>query len=650
MKKVFLLSLGLLIGLTGFAQTKMAKKDLVKTKAVKETKAIGNDSYTLATAYAPQAQSVVTTRDYDPDYESVMWSYFDLQSNHMLSNRMYQLPTGEVGVIATMSHQSSQNPGDRGTGYNFFDGEEWGPLPEQRVESVRTGWPTIALWGETGEIRIAHAPIQCWTREVAGVGEWQENGALPPYPDGFEYTAEDAAWPRVATSGDNHNIVHIVADIQVSITSDSVVHYQVYYRSENPTDANSWTCVYSPLAETGEHIGIYSADDYAIAANGHTVAILYTGTWNYHVLMYKSNDDGLTWERNVVWFNPNAYDWETDSASLFTGMFMPMNGSLVIDDYGTCHVALNAWELDHDELGNTATIYSGLAVDGVAYWNDGMGGPIESEDGDPKHALRLWWEKEDDTEHIYIHDDSTKWIGFVPRYSDVEWSNNQFYHGEDYWRRFGGTSACQALSVDQYGNLACAYSSPDMHRTDGTASNYYLRSIYVSYRNIDEGYWHQLEECLNSENFLLEESECIYSIAIPNAANSGEYWFGWNADDQIGLFIGNAASQSAASQNETFAIKVTAPEGYASVGETTIAQDVVYEIYPNPATDYVVVKSSMDANATITFTNLAGQTVKSFSQNLAVGENGINIDLESGVYFMTVNANGFNKTTKVVVK
>ena len=189
-----------------------------------------------------------------------------------------------------------------------------------------------------------------------------------------------------------------------------------------------------------------------------------------------------------------------------------------------------------------------------------------------------------------------------------------------------------------------------MHRTDGTASNYYLRSIYVSYRNIDEGYWHQLEECLNSENFLLEESECIYSIAIPNAANSGEYWFGWNADDQIGLFIGNAASQSAASQNETFAIKVTAPEGYASVGETTIAQDVVYEIYPNPATDYVVVKSSMDANATITFTNLAGQTVKSFSQNLAVGENGINIDLESGVYFMTVNANGFNKTTKVVVK
>ena len=58
----------------------------------------------------------------------------------------------------------------------------------------------------------------------------------------------------------------------------------------------------------------------------------------------------------------------------------------------------------------------------------------------------------------------------------------------------------------------------------------------------------------------------------------------------------------------------------------------------------------MDTEATITFINLAGQTVKSFNKNLTTGENSVNIDLESGVYFCSINANGFNKTVKVVVK
>lgn len=58
----------------------------------------------------------------------------------------------------------------------------------------------------------------------------------------------------------------------------------------------------------------------------------------------------------------------------------------------------------------------------------------------------------------------------------------------------------------------------------------------------------------------------------------------------------------------------------------------------------------MSADATITFSNLAGQTVKSFNKNLSTGNNTINIDLASGVYFCTVSANGFSKTTKVVVK
>jgi hypothetical protein len=59
----------------------------------------------------------------------------------------------------------------------------------------------------------------------------------------------------------------------------------------------------------------------------------------------------------------------------------------------------------------------------------------------------------------------------------------------------------------------------------------------------------------------------------------------------------------------------------------------------------------MDTEATVTFTNLAGQTVKVVNANLTTGENGVSInDLNSGVYFCTVSANGYSHTSKVVVK
>ena len=132
-------------------------------------------------------------------------------------------------------------------------------------------------------------------------------------------------------------------------------------------------------------------------------------------------------------------------------------------------------------------------------------------------------------------------------------------------------------------------------------------------------------------------------------SSPGEFWFGYQTDYEIGLYWGSNATQTLASENYIYAVKLIADPDVIGIEETE-AQDVVYNIYPNPATDYIMISSAMNANATISFVNLAGQTVKSFNKALTLGENSISLDLESGVYFMTVNANGFNKTTKVVVK
>ena len=269
MRKVLLLSLSLALGFSAFAQQRVAKNDIKSFKVnAKKSAAVGNEKTNPAVAsFAPQtAKSVVVNRYSDLEDGETMYTHYDLQSNSWIST-----------VTATFSHEANQVASDRGTGYNFYNSEtgEWFDQPEERVEGpdYRTGWPSIAQWKENGEILISHAPMRCWTREVAGQGEWVYRGQLPIHPEDFPYE-DDASWPRVATSGDNHNIIHVIGDIQHSVSSDVVEHYQVYLRSE---DAENWTISYSPLAEVGYETGYFSAEDYAIAANGHTVAIIYSG-------------------------------------------------------------------------------------------------------------------------------------------------------------------------------------------------------------------------------------------------------------------------------------------------------------------------------------------------------------------------------------
>ena len=668
MKKVLLLTLSLALGFSAFAQQRVAKND---TKAVqvssKKVAAVGNEQINPAMSnFAPQtAKSVVVNRFQEIEDGETMTTTYDLQSNSWCSNRMYQFDNGTVAATATFSHEPNQTASDRGTGYNFYKDGIWQDQPEERVESMRTGWPTIAQWGERGEILISHSPCRCWTREIAGEGDWEYMGELPDVPEGYPYSGENISWPRVATSGANHNIIHVIADIQHQVSSDEVHHHQAYLRSE---DAVNWTISYSPLAQDGEEADHYSADAYNISANGHNVAMVYGDDLQSHVVMYKSTDDGLTWTRYVIWENPYyGCDWENDECSIFTDtLFGPANLALAIDDNGVAHVALSVYEYIHDELGNTYTTWRGRAVDGIYYWNDTQGTIQDTEHPEyigtsleehfahpnPHHALRLWWPIVDEPGYVHMIPDSTKWIGFMPLYDGVTYDADKFYIENDYFYKFrSGQSGMPALSIDPYGNIACAYSSVCSARLNDNGDHYY-RSIYVSYYNVDDGYWHQVVDELTDQeiNFMFLYSENLFTIGADNVVNPGEFWFGFQSDDVIGLYWGSNATQNNASDNVIHIVKVTPDPDMVNVSENHEAQDVVYSIYPNPATDYVVVKSSQDAEATISIVNLVGQTVKQFNKSLKMGENAISLDLKSGIYFCTISANGFNKTIKFVVK
>ena len=654
MKKVFLLSLGLILGFSAFAQRLVVKDDLKEGVASGKIVAVGTEMTTEDYTFAPQeAKSAVVNRYNNFDDAETMWTNYDLQSNQYVANRMYQMPNGDVAVTATMSHQANTTASDRGTGYNFYSNGSWSDMPEARIEPYKTGWPSIARWGATGEILLCHgggngtySGMQCFVREVAGEGEWIEKGTLPPYPEGYPYESEYPTWPRVVTCGDNNNVIIAVAALQHQVSSDETHVHTVMWRS---TDAENWEVSYGPLADLGlgYEVDYFSADDYALAANGHTVALIYSGCMTNSVWMFKSTNDGETWTSTRVWEDPyEGISLEDPDLAYTDTLFRPMNSSIVIDNNGVVHVALNTFEMAHwsDTQAGYYSYFYGRAVDGILYWNDTQTAPIQSPDGNPHHAARLWWPAGDG--YVQMQADSTKWIGFIPMFYDdggslIEW-NNDMYYTDNYHAKLYGASGHPALSCDPQGNLACAFTSPCTKRNNG---QFYYRGIFVSYRFAEEGWWHQLEDDL-MEDIMLMYSEGIFSTAVQNTYNDNEFWFSYQVDEEIGFYWGSEPTQQSASENIIHAAKL-----YTTLDvEETEAQEAVYSIYPNPAKDYIVVSAAMDANATITFINLAGQTVKSFNKNLTTGENSISIDLESGVYFCTVNANGYNKTVKVLVK
>ncbi|MCD4682255.1 MAG: hypothetical protein K8R86_03140, partial [Bacteroidales bacterium] len=92
---------------------------------------------------------------FDTEEEIIGNSYYDLQSNGACQNRIYYYPDGTFGAVWTFGLDMPNFP-DRGTGYNYFNGDIWDMWPVERIESDRTGWPSYAPLGENGEIIFSH--------------------------------------------------------------------------------------------------------------------------------------------------------------------------------------------------------------------------------------------------------------------------------------------------------------------------------------------------------------------------------------------------------------------------------------------------------------------------------------------------------------
>jgi hypothetical protein len=526
-----------------------------------------------------------------------------------------------------MGFQASSFPG-RGTGYNYYNGTEWGPMPTERLESIRCGWPSYAPWGPNGEIVVSHdfaaSELYILTRENKGTGDWDES--LFTYTNG----PDALSWARVITSGPDHNIIHMI--------SNTVDEYAgqpsgiVYSMSED--GGANWSPENITLEGSGaDDFFDIGADDYVMASRGNTVCIL-IGGWTTDLAYLRSDDNGDTWDKVLVWEHPEPL-WDPETTYLDTFFCNDNSAQMCIDYNGNAHVVFGIQRGISDESGYGYYPWN-PNYDGIAYWNDGM--DAFSDDINALSPPQLGYPN---TEMVV---DET-YIGWM---QDVDGDGVVTLEGIIDFRQ-AGMSSMPTITVDEQGRRFVFFTSvtETFVYTGGTDPVNYRHIWGRAYAN---GSWGEFMDITGSLAHIFDD--CVYPQLAKNTDEN--LYFMYNTDVAAGNAIDG--NQDYMDNFQVFGM-MPKTDLLTGIGEKDIINDThVSQNYPNPFNDVtrVNVKLNQSAILSLVVTNLTGQAVISIDKGYVNAQShSFEIDasdLPSGVYFYTVFANDSKVTRKMIVQ
>ncbi len=555
-------------------------------------------------------------------------TFYDLQSNSTMANRIYAFDDGTIATTWTRGMQPTSYP-NRGTGYNYFDGTSWGEMPTERIEEQRTGWPNIASYGENGEIVCSHTfgpdgLVFSW-RENKGEGEWQFFSLVGPD------NHEDISWPRMITSGENNEIIHVIC-VTLGTGNGGTIYdgldgALVYSRSDD--GGETWNPENEILeGVSSDYTSGWGGDDYAWAQPvGDNIAFIAFGGVRDGVVM-KSGNGGDDWERFLFYESPMPF---------FTGEEgdLPMCGggdgynAVVIDDEGLVHVAFGRQiHVDDDPAAGWSYYpYS----DGLVYWNETMTSldtaMIQSE------ILPEDWS----TMNLYQNGNLMAWT--QPHGEDT--IVGVAYYGASL------TSMPQLVAHrDEFGQkiIQVFYSALTVGFTDEDGiSNY--RHIWGRSTEGD-GIYSEFTDYTDDIFHLY--SECVYP-SVAQTTIGDKFHILYQTDDMPGNSLQPTPPSHPAQLNNMVYLAVSPLP--VDVTESVAEEFEVAQNVPNPAvsntTINVATKTTGDINLSVS--NLLGQVVHQETSSA----HSFNVDVtnfDSGIYFYTIEIGNSSITKKMLVK
>ncbi|MBN3034981.1 MAG: hypothetical protein JW861_05300, partial [Bacteroidales bacterium] len=466
----------------------------------------GTEWQTSAGEASPATRLTDNAEGYDEYQIGITW--FDLQSNQSLSNRIWYHGDGTIGAVWTMGFQSTNFP-DRGTGYNYYDGTSWSPQPTARIETERTGWPSYAAWGSNGELIISHTGatqgLIISRRPSKGSGAWQTSYLQGPDAN------NPLVWPRVVTSGVNRDIVHLIVPSGNATTYNGQTAALLYSRSND--GGQTWNILHQVLPGTGNafYLG-FEADECSWAeSRSNTIAFVVADSWKDMFVM-KSTDNGDTWQKLMVWQHPYPFfDWNTTITT--DTLWAPDNSAdIAIDPSGKVHVMCGLTRVGHFEVGTSYSYWP--FSDGIAYWNESMPpftAPNQHDALDPIDVL-------------------------IPDYNLIGWTqdiNNNgtidFLPDIQSYRELG-ISTMPNITIDDNNNVFVVYSSTTEGYDNGT---YNYKHIWARGSADGGNTWGNFYD-LNTDLIHIFD-ECIYPVMAGSTNDQIHLIYNTDADPGLAL-------------------------------------------------------------------------------------------------------------------
>jgi len=633
MMKKFLLLLTIIgLATVGFGQKRaMVSKEKMDIMVEKQFLQPIDDLGSLTNPVNP------TTASDDLEESVIGTTWYDLQSNTCLGNRIWLHSDGTISAVWTMGLEDVPNFPDRGAGYNYFDGTAWGPHPTTRIEGDRCGWPSVAPFGEDGEIVVSHIAggadvgLLFNQRATKGTGAWTEFSFKGPTPDW-----EQIVWPRMVTNGVNNDVIHLINTTYP--TANGGVAYNgmdpalLYNRSLD--GGVHWDILHLQIpGTTSSEYNDISADEYTWAEpRGNTIAFCVVDAWKDMFIM-KSEDNGDNWTKTIVWTHPYPFfDW--NSTITTDTIWAPDNsGDIAIDADGKVHVIFGIGRVAHFEVGTTYQYWPW--TDGIGYWNEDR--PMFEHPTNPHKALST-------IDNLVEDYDLIGWSQDVDGNGTIDLLDELMSYREL------GISTMPNITINGSNQIIISFAST----TEGyDNSTYNFKHIWVRGSGDGGNTWIADFYDLNTDLIHIFD-ECIYPV-LAGSTNEAFHVI-YNADAEPGTAIDE---DHAYIENSTYYARMLLEDiglPYVGTVENMIQEEMVTQNYPNPFGETTIVKAETLGKTTLKLDvcNIMGQKVLTLDKGVVnAGTHTFNISadkLTPGVYFYTVKAGESTVTKKMIVE
>jgi len=632
MLKQLLLTVAFFVCLVGFSQK---DKPIVTEhqKQVQQTLVYKLNPYTELGELEQRKNNTVSNKS-KLDWDDVIgWTNYDKQAHRSLDNRFCSFSNGTMAAVYNYGPEGGDPDfEERGTGYNYFDGSSWSEWTTQRIESERSGWPTIAPYGETGEIVVSHLEgtisgnvgLVINTRPVSGTGAWNESSfagvnGLP------------AKFPRVITNGENNNIIHLL----YSFSDEEFAGMKnpcFYNRSLD--GGNTWDLSHQILDGM-------TADDYQSMGDimvwaepqGETIAFAFADTWTTDLVIMKSENNGDDWNKIVVWEHPYPFfDWET--TIMTDTMWAPDGGvSIDLDNFGNVHLAASLCRVFHNEPGYDYTSWP--YGEGIIYWNENR--PV-FENENQHNALNAW-----DPEILEPDVELIGWGQDVDGDGIFTLFNDSLYS----YANTIGASTMPAIACGGDGWMCIAWSG--ISETSVYNDAYNNRHPWIRIGGNYGEVWSEHEDI--KDDIVPMLFECTWPIL--NKTLNGECHLFYQEDYDPGTAV-NGNHEYIFNRIDYYWGSLPIVPGVNKKSKRKIS---VSQNYPNPSSTSTIVNVELPKkklNLKFEVSNIIGEIVyQEYRQKLNSIQNTFTINVENytpGIYFYTITVGDESISKKMVVR